>query len=442
MPTVTVQGGVNNVLALQYTTNDAVAAARALANTITNSVNAGTAGPFAFYNGTTPPPSGVLGVGTVNNLIQLTPQQLPAQLGQIAGPGFVQTVIVNAGPNGTTSQDNTVVGADNTVGISVLADSGGLFYYTGSGSTGTVVAGDGNNVIGTASTGGAGSVGGAFNITTGAGNDTINALRGNNTVAANTGNNLIFLGTGQNLVTSAGTDTIYGAYAASPTVAGGGGNDTVNVTGTNSVVVYGNTSNFYFANGGGSSTVFGALGSSTVFAGAGGGQYFAGVGGNSRLNGGTGKATLGGGNNGDILNAGGSAGQVLQAGAGNETLTGSNSTGNNTFYAAGGNDAIFGGAGNDTIFVGRGSATIDPGAGADIIAVRNGFAGGSNFINGFQQGAGDRIALQLYGPNAAANAIATATVNPFGGGAVTIRLSDNTQLTFNGLTSINSSFFA
>lgn len=58
----------------------------------------------------------------------------------------------------------------------ILSGSGNLTFYTNGGS-GTVVTGDGNNLLGTPTTGG-----GGFTFVSGAGNDTVIAASGNNTI--------------------------------------------------------------------------------------------------------------------------------------------------------------------------------------------------------------------------------------------------------------------
>jgi Ca2+-binding RTX toxin-like protein len=423
MPTVTVAGATNQVFGVSYSATDAAGGARTLANIITQQVRSGAAGPFTVYDGSNSrTATGVLAVSSVDNLMAL-------------GAG-VKDVIVNGG-NGDGAQANSIIGAAGMSGVNVLADGGGLYYFTGAGSTGKIVAGDGNNVIGTATAGG-----GAFTIQTGSGNDIILALTGNNTIAAGTGMNRIFLGTGNNVVFSSGADTIAGAAGTSPTAPGAGGSDTIAVTGSNSDLVFGRTSNIYFINGSGQSTVSGGTGSDTVFAGAGGGEFFAGSGGNSVLVGGAGKATFVGTANGDNLQAGGSLGDVLLAGAGNETLTGSNSTGNDTFRAGTGSDALILGSGSDTVIAYTGSATVYGGTGTFLFAAVNGSAGGTDVLTNFDVAKGDRVGLFNYGPNAVQAALATATVNTAGTGATTITLSDNTKITFNGVTNLNSSYFA
>ena len=84
---------------------------------------------------------------------------------------------------------NTVFGSGSAQ-QSVLDDNGGLVYVTRGGS-GTLVAGDGKNFIVAPSVGG-----GAFDISTGNGDDVILVLSGTNTISAGGGVNLIGCGNG------------------------------------------------------------------------------------------------------------------------------------------------------------------------------------------------------------------------------------------------------
>ncbi|MBC7799331.1 MAG: calcium-binding protein, partial [Gemmatimonadaceae bacterium] len=168
-----------------------------------------------------------------------------------------------------------------------------------------------------------------------------------------------------------------------------------------------------------------------------GGLLQGGTAGNNSLLGGTGTAgtTMFGGGNGDQLFARGSGTSFLNAGVGNETLSGAGSTGNNYFFAGRGNVLIGGGVGNDTIFAGGGSSTVDGGAGTDLIAIVNGSAGGTVLLNGFQAGSPDRVQLQGYAAGEAARAVTAA------GSSNTITLSDNTRITFGGVSSVTTTSF-
>jgi Ca2+-binding RTX toxin-like protein len=88
-------------------------------------------------------------------------------------------------------------------------------------------------------------------------------------------------------------------------------------------------------------------------------------------------------------------------------------------------------------FAGTGSATMTGGAGTDLYAFFKGQAGGTDLITDFKAGI-DHVTLQNYGAGAAAAALQTAKVSA---GSTTITLSDGTQVTFQGITHLNSSSF-
>ena len=87
---------------------------------------------------------------------------------------------------------------------------------------------------------------------------------------------------------------------------------------------------------------------------------------------------------------------------------------------------------------------MSAGAGADLIAIVNGRAGGNVTINGFRPGNGDHVTLQGYGSSEVANDVANAAVTQpttTSVGFTTITLSDNTKITFNGVTNLNTGNF-
>ena len=361
-----------------------------------------------------------------NGLVQLT------AAGSYAMPAADTTLLVAPG-----TLSATVAGSGGT-GVNVLvADGVGTvtapFVYNTNGGSGTIVTGDGTNLIGTTTVPGASS----FYIQTGAGNDTVVAFSGNNTVSAGLGNNLIGTGTAgtssNNLVFASGNDTITGGL--------GRGSDTVIANGGSTLVSPG-AKNLTFLGTTGTATVIGGTGQETVWLGTGGGQAWGGTGGPNILLGGAGTAgsTLVGGANGDTLFARGSGQTVLTAGAGNETLYGGGSSGNNTFYTGPGNDLIGGGTGNDLIVVGAsGNATIDGGAGADIVSFtfRPTGSTASVLINNFRPAEGDRVQLAGYGANQVAAIVGTA---PSGNGT-TVTLTDGTRITFAGVINLSASNF-
>ena len=408
----TISGGNGGQTFVTAGSNDANGQAMAVQTAINNALTAGTLtlSPSPTAN----PPAG-------------------AGLATISAPGTYVLAPANTSflVNAAAGESATVSGAGGR-NQNVLIGEANVTFFT-NGGTGAVVTGDGNEFIGTPTTGG-----GQFSVTTGAGNDTVVAFTGNNTVSAGAGNNLIGLGAAgtnsSNLVFASGNDTISGL--------GGTGSDTI-IAGSGSTYVTEGSKSLTFLGGSGSATIIGGTASSLVLLGAGGGEVGGGSNGGNLLYGGTGSAgsTLFGGGNGDVLFARGSGQTLLVAGAGNETLTGSASTGNNIFFTGSGNALVGGGQGNDLVVVGTsGSATIDGGAGADIVSFTNRGPGGSTanvLINGFDPAQGDRVQLSGFSQGEVAAVAGT----PSSGGSTSVVLSDGTRVTFGGVASLNPSNF-
>ena len=318
----------------------------------------------------------------------------------------------------------------------ILVDTTVAVQFETNGGTGSIVTGDSPAIIGTPS-----SNGGAFSITTGNGNDTVDVYTGNNTVSAGLGNNLIGSGVAgsnsSNLIFANGTDIIVAASTST-------GSDII-IAGSGSTLVSETGKSVTFLGTLGTATVTGGN-NSFIALGFGGGQASGGPGGGNFLYGGTGTAgsTLFGGGNGDVLFARGSGQTVLIAASGNETLQGSASTGNNVFFSGQGtnvNDVIGGGSGNDLIVIGSsGNVTVDGGAGADTINFTNRGAGSSTanvLINGFRPAEGDRVQLIGFGSGQVASIVATTPA----GGSTSVTLTDGTKITFGGVTNLNASNF-
>ncbi len=336
---------------------------------------------------------------------------------------FVETV---AGDEESLSANTTVVlVADGAAGVGLfdsfgtasqtIVDGAGGLDYIGHSASGTILAGGGGNLVDIELKT---SVTGGYTIVTSGGNNTIDAETGNDTISAGTGANSLDLGTGNDLVNSTGADHIF--IEANTTAA----SDTISALGDNSgdFIFDSGSNHVTFLNGNAASTFEGGAGSDTVYAGVGGGTVLGGTGGNNLLVGGTGQVTLAGGGNGDVLQlTTGSASDLVQAGAGNETLLGGVTTGADTFQA---------GTGNDSISAGRG---------ADTFQFVNGQAGGVDTVSGFGNNSHNTIALQGYGANEAANAVASATVSH---GSTTFTLSDNTSVTLVGFTHLTAANFS
>ena len=405
----TVTGGGSTTV-INAGSNDANGVAQALANTI----SAGLASGGNLTRTTGPNPATGYGVLTISTTNASVADQPAVSVNLINGGGAVVA-------GGFVNLTGT--GGPNQM---VLADNENLTFFTNGGS-GTVVTGDGNNFIGTPTVGG-----GQFSFTTGNGNDVINAISGQNTVSAGGGNNFVFTGFASDTVFSTGNDTVSGV--------GGTAGVTDTIFGGNGTTLIGEfNKNLTFVGGNGQATVLAGNGSYLLNGGVGGGLFAGGKAGNNLIAGGTGAvgSTIFGGGNGDVIFARGSARNLIAAGSGNETLSGAGSSGDNIFFNTVGNSLILGGSGNDTFFVGSGNSTVNGGIGADVFAIQSGSAGGTVSISNFNSS--ERVTLLGYGPNERSNAIAN-QVNS--GGSTTITLSDNTRITFVGISSISNSSFS
>lgn len=72
--------------------------------------------------------------------------------------------------------------------------------------------------------------------------------------------------------------------------------------------------------------------------------------------------------------------------------------------------------------------TATGGAGSDLFVFLNGHAGGADFIQDFDSS--DLVLLGGYGPNGITSSVS-------GGGNTTLTLSDNTTITFTGVSNLN-----
>jgi Ca2+-binding RTX toxin-like protein len=176
------------------------------------------------------------------------------------------------------------------------------------------------------------------------------------------------------------------------------------------MVVHGGTGSLSFVGGVGSSTVFGN-GATSIFGAAGGSITF-----NQQTNG-----------PGDFY-----------AGAGNETLNAALSTQavsltGSTLTSA--TASLVGGSGADTLVSGAGSTTLTGGAGANVFRFLASVDGSTTQATVTDFNASDTVQLIGYGSVAAANALAGATTI---GNSTTITLSDNTKITFLGVSAASA----
>lgn len=414
MATVTVAGGDGRAFQLNYGLQPD-AAIESLAVAIRRQVSA-LSTPITTYHAQQRPlvPNGVAVFDGMGNSISL---------------GSTERVVLVAGGG-----PNTIAGSGGTDQM-VLADDGDLTFFTGGGS-GTVVTGNGRNVIG--------SPDGQFNITTGAGDDTILGLGGQVTATGGAGRNVMFTGIGRTNYIARGEDSVLGVGDVA-----GLGADTVGVDGNHSVRIAHNANALTFVNGTASSTVYGGFGSSgvgaaTVYGGEGGGIFQGGKGGGNLLIGQRGTVTLFGGGDGDTLYAESAGTNLLVAGVGNETLIGAADSGGSYYFGGkaadgrGANTLVNAGNRNDTVIAGTGNLTVNGGLGADLLVFASGQAGGTVVMNDFRAGEGDRVLLARYGDGEAGRALAGAQQQ---GGSLVVTLSDNTRITFTGLGGVDAGAF-
>lgn len=379
---------------------------------------------------------------------------------RLSNTGVFGSTLVATAPGETVSAgmgpDTLTAGASGNV----LVGGAGQDVLVGSNGGGTLLGGTGQSVFF--------SVGGPTRIVGGSIGDTISAAAGDVTIVTSmAGHSLVGLGSGTALVNGQGADTIVGGSGSA--VVGAGANSLVGltvgsatvsaadgstvITGSGPALVAASNTGILMFQGPGAATFIGGSGASTVvggsgshgafFGGTGGGLFSGGSGGNNVIVGGQQATTILGGGGGDLMFAVGAAGTVITAGTGNETLQGGYSTGNDTFFAGPGQDLIGLGSGHDVVFAGSGAATIIGGSGQDVVAFANGRAGGTDTLYNFKPGT-DAISLQGYAVGEAAHALAGATTTPSTAtqaASVTVTLSDKTQITFQGIGSLNAHNF-
>ena len=403
---VTVLGANNQTVTLHYDTTQAQQIAATLAASITAGVLAGTTIPSD--GGTV-----ALGSGQTGELVANTPRQMyfmsPGYEDAVIGAGGLATVFGSGGNN-----------------ESILKNNGALTFIATAGS-GTVVAGGSVQIYGQTYYYGSdiilpASDAGNWGVATGNGNDTVVAAgAGNDSIAAGGGTNNIQLGGGSDQILTTGFDIIQGGSGSATVSALAGGHDRI-VAGSGNFDVT--------ASGNAIVVMLAGTGSDTFTGGSGIAIIHGGTGGNNLLTAGTGPTTLFGGGSGDRLTAGG-AHQILIAGAGAETLQGA-ATGFDRLRAGAGADSL-GASGNYNVFIGGlGTATMNAsGSHNEFLFINAGKAGGgSDTITGFNST--DKIAVYAYAPGEVAYAVKNQTA--LSGGSTTVTLTDNTKITFTGLS--------
>ncbi|AHI26733.1 hypothetical protein BGC31_11995 [Komagataeibacter xylinus] len=123
------------------------------------------------------------------------------------------------------------------------------------------------------------------------------------------------------------------------------------------------------------------------------------------------------------------------ASSGNETLDGGLSTGKLYARAGSGNDTLIGGSGYDTLRAGTGDDLFVAGSAQTEFDFIKGKAGGNDIIQDFGKSAGDVVKLSGY--DAKTSSIQAMLDNAtIAGGNTTVSLTDNTRITFVGVTDL------
>ena len=262
-----------------------------------------------------------------------------------------------------------------------------------------------------------GSVGGAL-FSAGAGAETLNAAgssAGNDIFAAT------FAGTSDLIIDGSGADTVVTGIGAA----------TVQAT-TGSDLVAAGGGSLRFIGGSAASTVFGGAGPASVTGGSGGVAYIAGGGAVTLSGVATAYGTAGG-----LTDYVGATGNLTYfAGAGAETINASAASTSNVMWASANNsssDLLVGGSGNDQLVGGAGTDTLTGGSGSNSFIFIDGHSGGTVSVTDFNSA--DAVDLLGYGAGAANAALQSAQS---AGGNTTITLSDNTRITFLGVSSASA----
>ncbi len=370
-----------------------------------------------------------------------------------------------------TNQTSEIVGAPGQTNETVVG--GGNMHFFTNGGSGTVISGQGGNLVWANPTGE-----GDWTVMFDGGDNTVYASSGNFAIfdgnASTTGANLLFLGTGNDVVASWGQDTIVGgpggnnlvatftpgslfwantgtnAYinlGGADTFVAGGGNDTVYAI-ADGGTYFGGSGPLTFADWpGASSTVFAGSGDSLIWSG-GSGLYFVGAGNFLMIGVGDSQTVVGApgahsavlyATDGDNMSLfGPDNGNVMVAGHGSATLNGAGATGNNLYFGGvdpSGSDSIVAGPGNNTLVGGSGSETLVGGAGADVFAIDKTYTGLGGNLNELIVGwnANDSLALVGYGAATVAGGLPAGAVA--NGNVLT--LADGTKITFAGLSNLS-----
>ncbi len=326
------------------------------------------------------------------------------------------TYHLRAGAQGivlTGNEAATIVGRST---FEVLIGNQGNDTINAAGGTGTVIAGDGNNLIETGKSDG-------LTIVVGKGDNTIDLQHGNDFVT-----------------TLGGTQTINLTGDVKSAVISGSGdrtiNDTSNAAGGSAVTVSGGHNTIYTNHDVSIHATTGVevdqSGHGTLnFVGTGNDLLYLGSGDDTVVE--AGSATVHGGK-GQLLFQGGAGNESVQAGSGNATLFGG--SGHDFFAAGGGFTTMIAGTGNDTFVGGSHSDLMDgQGAKSNVFEFDKSAHGGFHIITNFSEGR-DKIDLVGYDTTSAFN-----HAQVIGGDTVIMLDSGKTEIVLTGFTSLHKSDF-
>jgi Ca2+-binding RTX toxin-like protein len=337
------------------------------------------------------------------------------------------TVIV-AGQNSqtTVTSANAGVAGNNDVIVFVSGNNEYIGDTTaGAGNGDSIVAGSGFDTISTG--------GGSATVNSGTGDATIYL---NDTTAGSTINQFVYLDDGKSVVYANGANDAVIATGAGQSIFGG----LTNTGSELSVVLAASSTGDLVTGGVGAVTVYEfSAGGNTIDGGAGGLSFVAGANIADTILGGTGEAAIfgTGGDNLTFANQLGITGGLTEIVAlgGNETLNGAAATSNLALFGSSdtaGSDVLTGGAGSDTLQAGMGNETLTGGGGSNLFVLNTVTdAGGNITIADFAASSTNEVAFGGYTPSDVASALASGTE---ANGNFTITLSDNTTVTFVGVT--------
>jgi Ca2+-binding RTX toxin-like protein len=404
---------------------------------------------FAHGNSTVAVESGNSTVSATDNyLISLAPGNdvvFASGSGTVATHVGSSTIVATIGNNVILSNGtgDAIFATNGSATVNVSGDAtsiaGGSAFLQVSlaGANDVVGVGNGNTSIITAGSQAivyGGSVNGqGLNIVNSGAGTTISTAASNANVISSGSNAALREGSGLTLLAISGSNnTVFGSTGAS----------TISAVGTNGVLVFGGSGTLNFIGGAGASQILGAPGGhQQATVGTGGLTLSANGADSATITSGAGTAVVYGSDQSYAYFKGNQTGVTFLAGAGNETLDAAGSSTNNYLIAntLGGSADIIGGTGADVMFAGNGSATMTGGGGRDsfaFFAQNTSIPGGArhDYITDFT--AADSLYILGYDSTKTASDLQNgATVSSFG---VTLKLSDNTLITFSNLTSASS----